>query len=186
MTAMAGMFLAGNAVFTSLAMGTMLVVAVAIIGSLTVLPAVISKLGDKIEKGRAPIIARRRSRGQSPAWAYIVDHVLRAPLLSLVLSAGFLLAAALPALGMHTVDPGTVGLPRNLPIMQTYARIERAFPGGPLPAVVVVQAGNVTTPMRSATAMTLAVATPATPNTASRTRPTATESAASVAITAAP
>jgi uncharacterized membrane protein YdfJ with MMPL/SSD domain len=146
MTAMAGMFLAGNAVFTSLAMGPMLVVAVAIVGSLTVLPAVISKLGDNIEKGRAPIIARRRSRGQSPAWAYIVDHVLRAPLLSLVLSAGLLLAVALPALGMHTVDPGTVGLPRNLPIMQTYGRIQRAFPGGPLPAVVVVQAGNVTTP----------------------------------------
>ena len=54
LTAMAGMFLAGNAVFTSLAMGTMVVVVVAVIGSLTVLPAVMSKLGDNIEKGHVP------------------------------------------------------------------------------------------------------------------------------------
>jgi RND superfamily putative drug exporter len=146
LTAMAGMFLAGNAVFTSLAMGTMLVVAVAIIGSLTVLPAVMSKLGDRIEKGRAPIIARRRAQGQSRAWAYVVDRVLRRPGLSLALSAGLLLAAAVPALGMNTVDPGTTGLPRDLPIMHTYERIQKAFPGGPLPAVVVVQAPDVTTP----------------------------------------
>jgi uncharacterized membrane protein YdfJ with MMPL/SSD domain len=146
MTAMAGMLLAGNAVFTSFAIGTMLVVAVAIVGSLTVLPAVMSKLGDRVEKGRAPVIARRRERGQSRVWGFIVDHVLRRPLLALLLGAGTLLALALPALNMHTVDPGTVGLPRNLPIMHTYARIQKAFPGGPLPALVVVQSGDVTSP----------------------------------------
>ena len=146
MTAMAGMFLAGNAVFTSFAMGTVLVVAVAIIGSVTVLPAVISKLGDKVEKGRAPIIARRRASGESRAWAFIIDRVLRHPAMSFVLSAGLLLALALPALSMHTVDPGTVGLPRSLPIMHTYDRIQAAFPGGPTPAVVVVKADDVTSP----------------------------------------
>jgi RND superfamily putative drug exporter len=146
MTAMAGMFLAGNAVFSSLAMGTMLVVAVAVLGSVTVLPAVISKLGDNVEKGRAPFIARRRERGQSPAWSYVIDHVLRFPVLSVLLSAGLLIAATIPALSMHTVDPGFVGLPPNLPIMRTYDRIQRAFPGGPLPALVVVQARDVRTP----------------------------------------
>ena len=146
MTAMAGMFLAGNAVFSSLAMGTMLVVAVAVLGSVTVLPAVIAALGDRVERGRAPVIARRRERGRSRAWAYLIDHVLRFPALSLVLSAGLLIAAALPALGMHTVDPGFVGMPANLQIMRTYDRIERAFPGGPIPALVVVHARDVTTP----------------------------------------
>ena len=53
--AMAGMLIAGNAVFTSMAVGTMLVVAVAVLGSVTVLPAVLSKLGDKVEKGRVLI-----------------------------------------------------------------------------------------------------------------------------------
>ncbi len=143
-TAMAGMFLAGNAVFTSFALGTVLVVAVAILGSVTVLPAVISALGDRVEKGRAPIIARRRASGQSRAWGFIIDHVLRHPVVSCALSAGVLLALALPALGMHTVDPGTVGLPRSLPIMHTYDRIQAAFPGGPSPAVVVVKARDVT------------------------------------------
>jgi uncharacterized membrane protein YdfJ with MMPL/SSD domain len=146
MTAMAGMFLAGNAVFSSFAMGTMLVVAVAVIGSVTVLPAVLSKLGDTVEKGRAPFIARRRERGHSRVWAFVIDHVLRVPALSLVLSAGVLIALAIPALSMHTVDPGMVGLPPNLPIMRTYDRIQRAFPGGPLPALVVIRAPDVTAP----------------------------------------
>jgi len=68
--AMAGMFIAGNAVFTSFAIGTMLVVAVAMIGSVTVLPAVLSKLGDNVERGRVPFISRLRHRnhGESRAW----------------------------------------------------------------------------------------------------------------------
>ena len=143
MAAMGGMLVAGNAVFVGLGMGTMLVVAIAVIGSVTVLPAVMSALGNRIEAGRAPIIASRRARGSSRVWAYVIDRVLRAPALSLLLSAAALLAAAIPALHMHTVDPGMVGLPPSLPIMQTYARIQTAFPGGPLPATVVVQAKDV-------------------------------------------
>jgi len=147
MTAMAGMFFAGNAVFTSMAMGTMTVVAIAVLGSVTVLPAAIARLGDAVEKGRAPFIARRREeRGESRAWSWVIDRVLRFPVVSLALSGGLLLAAAVPALGMHTVNPGLVGMPKGLPIMQTYDRIQQAFPGGPIPALVVVQAKDVTTP----------------------------------------
>jgi uncharacterized membrane protein YdfJ with MMPL/SSD domain len=146
MTAMAGMFLAGNAVFSSFAMGTMLVVAVAVIGSVTVLPAVIASLGDNVERGRVPIIARRRARGNSQVWGYVLDHVLRVPALSLILSAGLLIAMAVPVLRMHTVDPGMVGLPPGVPIMHTYDRIQKAFPGGPLPAFVVVHGNDVTSP----------------------------------------
>jgi RND superfamily putative drug exporter len=151
LTAMAGMFLAGNAVFRGLAMGTMLVVAMAVLGSVTVLPAVLAKLGDHVERGRAPILARRRAQGSSHAWGWVIDRVLRRPALAVVLSAGLLLAAAMPTLRMHTVDPGMVGLPPNLPIMQTYARIQQAFAGGPIPATVVVQAKDVTAqPVRNA------------------------------------
>jgi RND superfamily putative drug exporter len=146
MTAMAGMLLAGNAVFTSLAVGTMLVVAVAVVGSVTVLPALMSRLGDSIEKGRVPFIARRRARGTSPVWTFLVRGVLRVPLLSMGVAAGVLVLAALPALGMRTVDPGTVGLPHNLAIMSTYQRIQTAFPGAPMSALVVVKAPDSTTP----------------------------------------
>ncbi|HEY7077485.1 MAG TPA: MMPL family transporter [Solirubrobacteraceae bacterium] len=146
LTAMAGMLLAGNAVFTSMAMGTMLVVAVAVGGSLTVLPAVIAVLGDRVEKGRVPFIAARRARGDSRVWAYLLDRVLRRPALSFALGAALLLALALPALGMRTVDPGFLGLPRSIPIMHTYDRIQAVFPGGPQPSYVVVQARDVTAP----------------------------------------
>ena len=53
---------------------------------------------------------------------------------------------ALPALNMKTINPGVAGLPHDLPIMQTYDRIQAAFPGGPMPALVVVEADDVTTP----------------------------------------
>jgi RND superfamily putative drug exporter len=146
MVAMAGMFLAGSSVFRSFGMGTILVVAVAIIGSLTVLPAMIAWLGDRVERGRIPIIAKRRQRGESRVWGAILDRVLHRPALSLALGASLLLALALPAIGMHTVDPGFTGLPQDLPIMRTYNRIQAAFPGGPVPATVVVQAADVTAP----------------------------------------
>ena len=146
MVAMAGMFLAGSSVFRSFGMGTILVVAVAIIGSLTVLPAMIAWLGDRVERGRIPIIAKRRQRGESRVWGAVLDRVLHRPALSLALGTSLLIALALPAIGMHTVDPGFTGLPQNLPIMQTYNRIQAAFPGGPVPATVVVQAADVTAP----------------------------------------
>jgi uncharacterized membrane protein YdfJ with MMPL/SSD domain len=148
MIAMAGMFLAGNAVFTSFAVGTMLVVAVAMLGSVTVLPAVLSKLGDKVEKGRVPYLGRLRHRnhGESRVWGWVIDRALARPVVSVIAAGGILVVLALPALNMKTVNPGTAGLPHDLPIMQTYERIQSAFPGGPLPALAVVQAKDVTTP----------------------------------------
>ena len=148
MIAMAGMFLAGNAVFTSFAVGTMLVVAVAIIGSVTVLPAVLSKLGDNVEKGRVPYFGRLRHRnhGESRVWGWIIDRALAKPVVSVIAAGGILVVLALPALNMKTINPGAAGLPHDLPIMQTYERIQTAFPGGPLPAMAVVQAKDVTSP----------------------------------------
>ncbi len=148
MIAMAGMFFAGSIVFQSFAIGTILVVGIAVLGSLTVLPAVLSKLGDKVEKGRVPIIGRMRHRnhGESRVWGWILDRVLRRPVVSLVVAGGILVALSIPALGMHTANPGTSGLPRDLEVMKVYDRIQAAFPGGPIPALVAVQADDVTKP----------------------------------------
>src|SRR3954449_451479 len=148
MIAMAGMFLAGNAVFTSFAVGTMLVVAVAMLGSITVLPAVLSKLGDNVEKGRIPYIGklRHRNHGESRVWGWIIDKALAKPVVSVLAAGGILVALAIPALNMKTLDPGAAGLPHDLPIVQTYERIQAEFPGGPMPAVVVVEADDVTRP----------------------------------------
>ncbi len=155
MAAMAGMFLAGNAVFVSFGIGTVLVVAVAVLGSLTVLPAMLSFLSNKgwTEKGRVPWVAKRRHRnhGESRVWGVIVDRVLRRPAISAVAAAALLLALSIPAFSMHTLNPGIAGLPRDIAVMQTYDRIQDAFPGGSVPAVTVVKAGDVTSPeVRSA------------------------------------
>ena len=145
-TAMAGMLLSGDPTFTSFAVGTMTVVAVAMFASLTVLPAVLSKLGDRVELGRIPFLARLRERrnGRS-AWGAIVERVMRRPVLSLVASAGLLIALAVPAFGMQTVVSGADDLPRSIPVVQTYDRITAAFPGEAASATVVVKAGDVGT-----------------------------------------
>lgn len=142
--AMAGMFIASNKIFTSMAFGTMLVVFCAVVGSLTVLPAALSKLGDRVDRGRVPLIGRRKhAAGESRFWGYVLDRVLPRPVVSIVLAGGLLLAAATPVLGMHTKLPSFTDMPKNLAIVQTYKAVIAAFPGAPTPAVVVVQAPNV-------------------------------------------
>src|SRR3954447_1013366 len=104
--AMSGLFLAGDAIFSSLAVGSILVVAVAVIGSLTVLPALLAKLGRWVDRPRIPFVWRvtppRVSGGEvtSRVWSAILRPALRRPWLTLILSVGALLALAAPALGM--------------------------------------------------------------------------------------
>ena len=147
MVAMAGMFFAGGRTFTALGVGAIMVVAVAMIGSVTVVPAVLAWLGDRIEKGRVPFLhGRRNSGGESRAWDWILTRVLKHPVVSAVASAGILIVLALPAFGMHTVLTGTDDLPRKLEVMKVYDREQAAFPGGQIPAVVAIEAKDVTTP----------------------------------------
>ena len=151
MAAMAGMFFSGNPIFSSFGVGTILVVGVAMLGSLTFLPAVLSYLGQKgwLEKGRVPYIAKRRhkTKGESRMWNAILSRVLKRPVVAVVLAGGLLVAMSLPALDMQFKDPGTEGMSRSgTPILQTLDRIDAAFPGGSVPATVVVKAKDVTTP----------------------------------------
>jgi RND superfamily putative drug exporter len=151
MTAMAGMFLTGDKTFGSFAMATILVVAIAVLGSLTVLPALLSWLGDRVNKARVPFLHRLQRPEGGRMWGWILDRVLAHPLVSAVAATAVLVALALPALGMKTVVPGAEALPQDLPAVQTYNRLQQAFPGGQDPATVVVKASSVNTPeVRSA------------------------------------
>ncbi len=144
--AVAGMFFGGSAIWTSVAIGTILVVAIAVVGSLTVLPATLGWLGDRVEKGRIPLLSRRRGSADSRVWGGIVNRVLRRPALSAALAGGLLAALAVPTLFMRTAESGIDALPRSLGIVQTYERIQAAFPGGPLPALVAIRAPDVAAP----------------------------------------
>jgi uncharacterized membrane protein YdfJ with MMPL/SSD domain len=152
MVAMAGMFLTGDATFASFGLATIIVVAVAMLGSLTVLPALLSKLGDRVDRLHVPLVGRlRRDDGEGRIWGAIVDGVLRRPLLSAVLAGGLLLALAAPALQLRMATPGPDTFPQSLDVVKTYNRMQQAFPGTALPANVVVKAPNLNAPtMRNA------------------------------------
>ncbi|MEU7906893.1 MMPL family transporter [Actinoplanes sp. NPDC049118] len=140
--AMSGLFLAGDAIFSSLAVGSILVVAVAVIGSLTVLPALLAKLGRWVDRPRVPLLWRLTARRTGPGWfwPFVLRPALRRPLPTLLVSVGLLLALAAPALGMQLKFPGTEDLPRTTPAMQAYDRLAAAYPSNGTSHLVAVQA----------------------------------------------
>ena len=173
--AMAGMLLSGTKIFTSIGVGAMLVVFTAMVGSLTVLPALLGKLGDRVERGivavgaagllrllrpagRQPsLLVRlrerqtwlRRAKGDRPesrAWALALRPVLRWPAVAVAVAAALLIVLALPARTIHTKLLSFTDLPRSIPIVQTYIEIQKEFPGAQTPAQVVVQAPDVNAP----------------------------------------
>jgi RND superfamily putative drug exporter len=174
--AMAGLLLAGSTIYTSLALGAMIVVLVSMVGSLTVLPALLGKLGDRIDRGVLGVLAAglmtamrwqprplrwmrdRRTllqvvkgrRQESRVWGLVLRPALRRPVVAAVTSTAFLLVLALPALGMRLTLTSFGDMPSKLPIVQTYHAVEHAFPGSSRPATVVVRASDVTTPQARA------------------------------------
>ena len=147
MISLAGLFLTGIDVFTGLAIGTILVVGVSILGSLTVLPATLSLLGDRVERGKIPFLGRRRAKARpSRFWEGLAKRVVARPLLFGGAAAVLLGALAAPALGMRLADAGFRDLPANVPVVQNLLATQRAFPGGPAPAEVVVTGHDLSGP----------------------------------------
>ena len=147
--AMSGMLLAGDPTFVAIGIASMVVVFVAVIGSLTGLPAILALLGDKVERGRIPFLSRltkSQDRTESRFWGAIIDRVLRRPAISAGVAAGALAILAIPAFSINTQTPSFKFLPQDLTIVKTYKQIEQKFPGGPAPAVIAFQANDVTSP----------------------------------------
>jgi RND superfamily putative drug exporter len=171
--AMAGMLFAGSKIFTSIGIGAMLVVFAALVGSLTVLPALLGKLGDRVERGIRQVLAAgvlllfrgrkphalvwlrdtptllhklKGDRQESRIWGFVVSRSMRFPAVALVLSAGILVLLAWPVHSMHTRLLSFSDLPQNLAIVKTYEKIQAEFPGSPAPAHLVVKAETLQTP----------------------------------------
>jgi putative drug exporter of the RND superfamily len=151
MISLAGLFLSGIILFTGMAFGTITVVGVAVVGSLTVLPGLLSMLGDWADRGRIPFLGRRLTSARpSRLWAALVRRVVRHPLAWAGAAGIAMLALAVPALGMRLGNP-IVDLPGNVVVAQTLDKISVAFPGRPAPAEVVVTGHDVGGPrVRSA------------------------------------
>ncbi|MEV0524841.1 MMPL family transporter [Streptomyces sp. NPDC050439] len=147
MVAMAGMFLSGLLLFKGFAVATILVVCVAMLGSVTVLPALLSALGDRINAGRIPFLNRKNKKGAHASGGIagkLLRPVLAKPKIFAVGSAILLLALAAPALGMKTEQ---LGLEKQFgsdaPLSVSFREITQEFPGGPAPARVVVKADDI-------------------------------------------
>jgi RND superfamily putative drug exporter len=140
MVAMSGMVFSGDKTYLSFGVATMIVVAVAMLGSLTVLPALLSRLGDKVERGRIPLLGRLRRERGADLWSAVLTPALRRPLVSAVAATAVLLVAATPVLGIHTAQTGLDSLPKGIPTVATIDRLQAAFPGNVVPAIVAVKA----------------------------------------------
>lgn len=158
MLAMAGMFLSGLMLFKGFAVATILVVAIAVLGSVTVLPALLAWLGDRVDAGRIPFLNRRRGkRGAQASGALagsLLGPVLRSPRLFAALGTVLMLALAVPAAGMKTEQLGMEKLfGSDAPLTVAYEQITDGFPGGPDPARIVVKADDIEAePVREALA----------------------------------
>ena len=127
--AMTGLELVPNTIMRSLATGAILVGIVSVVAALTLLPAVISLLGDGIERLRIPYFGRRAVQPESRFWGRIVAAVMRRPVVSLVAAVGLLLAAAVPVLSMDSGTAGISTLPDRFQSKQGFLLLNREVPG---------------------------------------------------------
>ncbi len=168
-----GMLFSGSGDFVSMGVGAIIVVLVAMLGSLTVLPALLARLEDRVDRGLVSVLAatacrvlrwepawlvwlrerrtlvqrlKRGSSGESRLWRVALRPALRFPRTAALVAVAGLVALAVPALRMHTANPSVDAFPRNLPIVKAWKATDKAFPGTSTPAEVVVSAADVTAP----------------------------------------
>jgi uncharacterized membrane protein YdfJ with MMPL/SSD domain len=131
MIAMAGMLFAGDKGYLGFGIATMMVVGVAMLGSLTVLPALLSRLGDRVEKGKIPYLHRlRRDSGENRFWKRILAPVMRRPGIAAAVAGGALLVMALPVLNLHTAQSGLNAMPNSAPTVETIKKVGNVFGNG--------------------------------------------------------
>jgi uncharacterized membrane protein YdfJ with MMPL/SSD domain len=147
MIAMAGMMFAGDKSYLGFGIATMMVVGIAMLGSLTVLPALLSKLGDRVEKGKIPFLHRlRRDTGENRFWKRILAPAMRRPGIAAAVAGGALLVLALPVLNLHTAQSGMDVLPNSAPTVETIKKINSEFGNGETSMTEVAIKANIDSP----------------------------------------
>jgi putative drug exporter of the RND superfamily len=145
--ALLGMLIVPNSIFRGIGAGAIFVVVVAMLASATLLPALLSLLGDRINALR---VGRRRSElgseGSHRFWDGITRRVMRRPVISLVLGGGILIAAALSYLNINTGTAGVSSMPEDAPSRQAFEILATEFSGGLSSPIEVVVDGDVDAP----------------------------------------
>ena len=156
MLALAGFLISGVAVFASMAVGTMIVVAIAVLGSITALPAALALLGDRLDRGRVPFTGRVGAGRLSSAWGRVAARATARPRVALIGGVTVLALLALPALTLKTGDLQIKGLPDSIQAFKAAKDIEQTFPGSPGAAEIVVKNAGGDTPRTRAALKLLA------------------------------
>ncbi len=129
MISIGGLFLLDDPLFRSMAVGTISVVLVAVIGSLTFLPATLAILGDRVNRFRLPIVGRDREEG-SGLWAVVVRSVMRRPVIAAASTALILLAIASPVVRLHMGQADFTSFPDSLDGVQAVNLLNEKWPNG--------------------------------------------------------
>ncbi|MFE5482529.1 MMPL family transporter [Streptomyces sp. NPDC056527] len=143
---LAALYLVGDVIFSSIATGAILVTLVAVGGSLTVLPALLAKLGHRMDGGR--LARRRRAGGEGRLWARLLRPVVRRPLVALITGLVATVALAAPALGMRLGTEGKETFPDSIPAVAAYDRLVTAFPSEGPAHLVLVRGEDPAAPLR--------------------------------------
>jgi uncharacterized membrane protein YdfJ with MMPL/SSD domain len=144
--AMVGLLLVPHTIMRSLAAGAIVAGLVSVAAALTLLPALLGLLGDRVNALRIPFFGRTAAREQSPFWSRTVRAVMRRPLTSLVLATAILLAMAAPVLGLRSGEAGVSTLPDRLPAKQGYLALNAEFPDETTEPVDIVIDGDAASP----------------------------------------
>jgi RND superfamily putative drug exporter len=144
--AMVGLLLVPHTIMRSLAAGAIVAGLVSVAAALTLLPALLGLLGDRVNALRIPFFGRTAAREQSPFWSRTVRAVMRRPLTSLVLATAILLAMAAPVLGLRSGEAGVSTLPDRLPAKQGYLALNAEFPDETTEPVEIVIDGDAASP----------------------------------------
>jgi uncharacterized membrane protein YdfJ with MMPL/SSD domain len=147
MIAMAGLMFSGDKSYLGFGIATMMVVGIAMLGSLTVLPALLSKLGDRVEKGKIPYLHRlRRENGENRFWKRILAPVMRRPGIAAAVAGALLVVMAVPVLHLHTAQSGLDALPNSAPTIGTIKKIQDTFSNGDVAQTEVAIKANIDSP----------------------------------------
>ncbi|MCC6943776.1 MAG: MMPL family transporter [Thermomicrobiales bacterium] len=165
--ALSSMFLVPELTFHSLGIGAVLVVIVAVAASLTLLPALLSIAGDKINW---PRLRRKQTTARTVDphaitykgfWGRVTKQVMAHPGIALVLAGGLLIALALPVVDMNRGSSGVSSMPKSIEAYTAYSLLERDFPAGTIAPVEIVVDGQAANPqvIKSIDALTAQLAT---------------------------
>jgi RND superfamily putative drug exporter len=143
--AMFGLLIVPSTIFRSLAAGAILVGITSVLAALTLLPALLGLIRDRVDSLRLPYFGRAALQRENPVsgfWSGIVDRVLRRPALSLALSTALLLALALPAFGISIGSAGVSTFPDGAASKRGYVALQRSFPAAGTDPAHILVVGN--------------------------------------------